>query len=565
MLCPRCTKEIKDGSKFCPYCGENLNQNLEIKQQETNFYQPEKINGPELHSTRAAGFKRILSIVILGFIGAIIVAGVFIVKGEEIKNIFKKDQTLVLSENKDKENSSSEVAKKLSTEETKNSSDKDDRNVSELEERQIPNLKEFYETNQYPLFLLENKTVDQRLKALLGRDFDYFIECFDTSEGIYNEERDSYIITGGVRGLYTIMEGIVEITQSGELYAAYLEDNNVNYYSSNKEFNFDNDTFLNWIFQFGDRPIVYKNQLDNTQIGGVYSRNDDARFDILYKEDTNSIYFEGSTYVGANFGDVSNSIMLDGTQGVYEQNGNYLYLNFMGDILLVYEEGEFGGLNVTFNGVYKKIADKSSITEKQDKSTDNMNPMNGTPVTLSINEWTDLNLFLSNFAEAYLNSFSEETTEGELINFAFIHNKINYASRVTGKTFNGNSYEAIEEKYIASTINRFFNKDIGDLKDMGAYQFANEYCYIPASDGGYYGYFAQATEIYDIGDNLLGVTFEIYESDYDYQGFEKLYEPKSIWGDGTRALAENTGEIRYAILEKTELNGKRTYYLKYME
>ncbi len=296
MLCPRCTKEIKDGSKFCPYCGENLNQNLEIKQQETNFYQPENINGPELHSTRAAGFKRILPIVILGFIGAIIVAGVFIVKGEEIKNIFKKDQTFVLSENRDKENSPSEAAKKSSIEESKNSSDKDDKNASELEEQKIPNLKEFYETNQYPLFLLENKTVDQRLKTLLGRDFDYFIECFDTSEGIYNEERDSYIITGGVRGLYTIMEGIVEITQSGELYAAYLEDNNVNYYSSNKEFNFDNDTFLNWIFQFGDRPVIYKNQLDNTQIGGVYSRNDDARFDILYKEDTNSIYFEGSAY-----------------------------------------------------------------------------------------------------------------------------------------------------------------------------------------------------------------------------------------------------------------------------
>ncbi|MGZ8174461.1 MULTISPECIES: hypothetical protein [Methylobacter] len=75
-------------------------------------------------------------------------------------------------------------------------------------------------------------------------------ECLDSFE--------AKVIHGGVRGLYTIMEGIIMSGSRGELWAAYLDDDVVKYFTTESKWKEQlPKTIENWRSRFSEKPVTF--------------------------------------------------------------------------------------------------------------------------------------------------------------------------------------------------------------------------------------------------------------------------------------------------------------------
>lgn len=105
---------------------------------------------------------------------------------------------------------------------------------------------------------------DAKVKKLVGKDYDTLVKNMQVINTDVNDEdnMDSTIITGGVTGLYTFKEGIVQFDKKGYYYVGLIvDDSKVRFYSNNPSFkNTMTFTELLWMSRFNDYPVetIYK-------------------------------------------------------------------------------------------------------------------------------------------------------------------------------------------------------------------------------------------------------------------------------------------------------------------
>ena len=68
MFCKKCGREVPDGSKFCTYCGENLENTTVI------FNSVNNVNGPKAHTGRSPRSRGIA--LVLACLGLFVINGI---------------------------------------------------------------------------------------------------------------------------------------------------------------------------------------------------------------------------------------------------------------------------------------------------------------------------------------------------------------------------------------------------------------------------------------------------------------------------------------------------------
>lgn len=104
---------------------------------------------------------------------------------------------------------------------------------------------------------------DENVKKLVGNDYETLVGNFQ----IVHEEKDldglgATALSGGVTGLYTLMEGIIEYDKQGYYYVALIVDSDkVKFYTNNPAYR-DRTTLTvkEWMSRFSDYPVetIYK-------------------------------------------------------------------------------------------------------------------------------------------------------------------------------------------------------------------------------------------------------------------------------------------------------------------
>ncbi len=104
----------------------------------------------------------------------------------------------------------------------------------------------------------------QRLHSIVGQYFDPMMNCFQgLSDGENHDAFVARVTIGGVRGLYTIMEGIVLRGERGQLWAAYIDDDVVRYFTTEREYQATQpNTIEKWRERFKDKNIVFDAEID---------------------------------------------------------------------------------------------------------------------------------------------------------------------------------------------------------------------------------------------------------------------------------------------------------------
>jgi hypothetical protein len=104
----------------------------------------------------------------------------------------------------------------------------------------------------------------QRLHSIVGQYFDPMMNCFQgLSDGDNHDTFVARVTIGGVRGLYTTMEGIVLRGERGQLWAAYIDDDVVRYFTTEREYQATvPNTIEKWRERFKDKNIVFDSEID---------------------------------------------------------------------------------------------------------------------------------------------------------------------------------------------------------------------------------------------------------------------------------------------------------------
>ena len=86
------------------------------------------------------------------------------------------------------------------------------------------------------LGILTNNTI-RNFKMLVGPSYELFEDSFQlVYQGEDLDKLNATVFSGGVRGLFTIMEGIIMQCKNGNLYAAVIDDETVKYFSNDSRY-----------------------------------------------------------------------------------------------------------------------------------------------------------------------------------------------------------------------------------------------------------------------------------------------------------------------------------------
>jgi hypothetical protein len=104
----------------------------------------------------------------------------------------------------------------------------------------------------------------QRLYSIVGQHFDPMMNCFQgLSDGENHDTFVARVTKGGVRGLYTIMEGIVLRGERGQLWAAYIDNDVVRYFTTEREYQTTlPKTIEKWRDRFKDKNVIFDAEID---------------------------------------------------------------------------------------------------------------------------------------------------------------------------------------------------------------------------------------------------------------------------------------------------------------
>jgi hypothetical protein len=118
------------------------------------------------------------------------------------------------------------------------------------------------------LALFEGEILDeidlQRLHSIVGQYFDPMMSRFQgLSDGENHDAFVARVTIGGVRGLYTMMEGIVLRGERGQLWAAYIDDDVVRYFTTEREYQaMVPNTIEKWRERFKHKKIIFDAEID---------------------------------------------------------------------------------------------------------------------------------------------------------------------------------------------------------------------------------------------------------------------------------------------------------------
>jgi hypothetical protein len=107
------------------------------------------------------------------------------------------------------------------------------------------------------------------IERLIGNYFPVFLDNFQ-QYGSHVDEQDLTVITGGVKGLYTIMESIIVLDKKGGVWCAYLDpEKNVVRYFTNASSKIDirPEAMKEWLLRFSDKKIIINDKDSKERIG----------------------------------------------------------------------------------------------------------------------------------------------------------------------------------------------------------------------------------------------------------------------------------------------------------
>lgn len=117
-----------------------------------------------------------------------------------------------------------------------------------------------------PLF--ERGVLDEldlaRLYSITGQ---FYRDLTKSMEGIGQQKNldqfEATVTTGGARGLYTIVEGIIMRGDKGQLWAAYIDDDVVRYFTTERQYRETLPrTIEEWRQRFKDKPVTFDSPAD---------------------------------------------------------------------------------------------------------------------------------------------------------------------------------------------------------------------------------------------------------------------------------------------------------------
>lgn len=182
---------------------------------------------------------------------------------------------------------------------------------------------------------------------------------------------------------------------------------------------------------------------------------------------------------------------------------------------------------------------------------------------------TDLNVFLSNFSELDFPKFKRGSFDAAaLVNFAYMHNKINSfgRDRIDVRQWNGEICYSISTSDVDACLERFLGVQIdheGFEMDMHEIGCDGERYYFPAADGEAFNTFSVAKTMVESAPGIYEVTFDIYGLDYEVYwetGLEDKYYAMTSEQARSSGVLTLTGSGE-AQLEDYENNGSPTWRL----
>ena len=223
---------------------------------------------------------------------------------------------------------------------------------------------------------------------------------------------------------------------------------------------------------------------------------------VTYDEYMNEEYWR-TVYTYLEFRDII--VEADGTLSLsYEDGGCYSFVTDMNWLL------EDLGQNYNITEINIEMPELHN-KENEIVQEDSHNLIND----FSADEQRTVNIFLSNFAEARLGAYP--ASDEELLRFAYTHCKLN-----TGYIEDVDSYNRrFSAGAVDETLIRFFDRTI-DHRSMDIFEYKDDYYYLPAADGEFYGYFAIVHEMYQNEDGTYDVNYNVYRvSRGDEAGWEE--------------------------------------------
>lgn len=178
--------------------------------------------------------------------------------------------------------------------------------------------------------------------------------------------------------------------------------------------------------------------------------------------------------------------------------------------------------------------------------------------TLSDNEIKMLNIFLSNFSEAFVENI-DTSDMTKMIDFVCCNTKINYYENINSSEMiqnpeNGEYYQDyLTEEYVAERVDRFFDVELENTSTDSCYYNDGKY-YLIAAAGETYAYFTKITSATKNSDGTVTVDYNVYWYDIEYDT-----PPKRIYeGIGSENL-DSLCNYRYsgtAVVRPAQLGGE---------
>lgn len=217
-------------------------------------------------------------------------------------------------------------------------------------------------------------------------------------------------------------------------------------------------------------------------------------------------------------------------------------------------KGDIDALKDSVSSLKEEI-DKEETSEK--KKVLSVEEASNEYINLSDDEHRKINIFFSNFSEAYMTEFDIDNYNlGELINFAYVHNTINNYNLI-----GVDGYEMyIDKSHVEKTINKYFGLNISH-GNVGGFQYRNGKYYTQAASGENYSFFSHVDALKDNKDGTYSAEISIY-SDNNYDGVNSVYyNSKKTW-ENIQNSYEYLGKAE-AKAKPEVVDGKNTYQLLY--
>jgi hypothetical protein len=127
----------------------------------------------------------------------------------------------------------------------------------EYVEAELPDKPEY---NQIFSIFLDDK-MEESFKKLVGDDLDIFRVTFQQITPVPTDDESVYAFHGYMPGLEGVAEGVVIFDDTGKMWAATSEGENVNFYSNSGDVNQHHPIIEDWRMSFfSGSPVVYKGQ-----------------------------------------------------------------------------------------------------------------------------------------------------------------------------------------------------------------------------------------------------------------------------------------------------------------